>query len=61
MVTKELIDNEPFKSCYEQGLQDAFKYCVLDNGEYCWQSCTAVEHCLECSCLDNGNLNYYEE
>lgn len=60
MTMNELIKLEPYQSCYEQGLFDAFKDCILDDGEYCWQSCVCVEHCGECSLLNNGQLNYYE-
>ena len=33
---------------------------TMIDGEYCWQSCCATEHCKECNRLGNGDIDYYE-
>lgn len=33
---------------------------VIIDGQYCWQTCGATEHCKECNRLCNGIIDYYE-
>lgn len=33
---------------------------TMIDGQYCWQSCGATEHCKECNRLCNGSIDYYE-
>lgn len=40
--------------------QDKHKDNVMINGQYCWQTCGATEHCKECNRLCNGSIDYYE-
>lgn len=35
------------------------KKIVIDK-KYCWQTCSATEHCKECNRLCNGSIDYYE-
>lgn len=39
---------------------DAFRDCILEDGEYCWQKCCNTEHCKECKWLDNGDIIWFE-
>lgn len=41
-------------------LAKEYKDNVTINGQYCWQTCGATEHCKECNRLCNGNIDYYE-
>ena len=53
-------DRDQYNQGYRNGRAMAFHNCILDNGEYCWQQCTAIEHCKECKCLGNGDINWFE-
>jgi hypothetical protein len=48
--TKEIINQ----------LAEEYKDKVMINGQYCWQTCSATEHCKECNRLCNGSIDYYE-
>ena len=41
-------------------LAEEYKSRVMIDNEYCWQKCSAVEHCKECSRLGNGTIDYFE-
>lgn len=41
-------------------LAEEHKDNVMINGQYCWQTCGATEHCKECNRLCNGSIDYYE-
>lgn len=41
-------------------LAEEYKDKVMINGQYCWQTCSATEHCKECNRLRNGSIDYYE-
>ena len=41
-------------------LAEEYKDNVMINGQYCWQTCGATEHCKECNRLCNGGIDYYE-
>lgn len=41
-------------------LAEEYKDKVMINGQYCWQTCSATEHCKECNRLCNGSIDYYE-
>lgn len=41
-------------------LAEEYKDNVIIDGQYCWQTCGATEHCKECNRLCNGNIDYYE-
>lgn len=50
-----------YEQGYRQGRADVLKNCTLENGEYCWQRCSAYEHCHECKWLGNGDIIYFEQ
>ena len=39
---------------------EEYKSKVMIDGQYCWQTCGATEHCKECNRLGNGYTDYYE-
>jgi len=41
-------------------LAEEYKDKVMIDGQYCWQTCSATEHCKECNRLCNGSIDYYE-
>lgn len=41
-------------------LAEEYKDKVMIDGQYCWQTCSATEHCKECRRLGNGDIDYYE-
>ena len=41
-------------------LAEEYQSRVMIDNEYCWQKCSAVEHCKECSRLGNGTIDYFE-
>lgn len=41
-------------------LAEEYKNKVMIDGQYCWQTCSATEHCKECNRLCNGSIDYYE-
>jgi hypothetical protein len=41
-------------------LAEEYKDKVIIDGQYCWQTCSATEHCKECNRLCNGSIDYYE-
>lgn len=41
-------------------LADEYKDKVIIDGQYCFQTCGATEHCKECNRLCNGSIDYYE-
>ena len=50
------------KQCIEivNQLAEEYKDKVIIDGQYCWQTCGANEHCKECNRLSNGSIDYYE-
>lgn len=63
-----IIDEMTFSAYRELGvvkeivkeLAEEYKDNVIINGQYCWQTCGATEHCKECNRLCNGSIDYYE-
>ena len=49
-VCKEIINE----------LAEEYKDRTIIDGQYCWQTCSATEHCKECNRLCNGSIDYYE-
>ena len=47
---------------YEFGekIAEEYKDKVMIDGQYCWQTCSATEHCKECNRLCNGSIDCYE-
>lgn len=43
----------------EELKEEYFKNAMID-GQYCFQTCGATEHCKECNRLGNGSIDYYE-
>lgn len=41
-------------------LAEEHKGKTMIDGQYCWQTCGATEHCKECNRLCNGSIDYYE-
>ena len=41
-------------------LAEEYKGRNIIDGDYCWQNCSATEHCKECNRLCNGSIDYYE-
>ena len=41
-------------------LSEEYKDKVIIDGQYCFQTCGANEHCKECNRLSNGSIDYYE-
>lgn len=41
-------------------LAEEYKDNVIIDGQYCWQTCGAAEHCKDCNRLCNGSIDYYE-
>lgn len=41
-------------------LAEEYKDKVIIDGQYCFQTCGATEHCKECNRLSNGSIDYYE-
>ncbi len=41
-------------------LAEEYKDNVIIDGQYCWQTCGATEHCKECNRLGNGSIDYFE-
>lgn len=41
-------------------LAEEYKSRIMIDEEYCWQKCSAVEHCSECNRLENGTIDYFE-
>ena len=41
-------------------LAEEYQSRVMIDGQYCWQTCSATEHCKECNRLCNGGIDYYE-
>lgn len=41
-------------------LAEEYKDKVMIDGQYCWQTCSATEHCKECRRLGSGDVDYYE-
>jgi hypothetical protein len=50
------------EECFEivNELAEEYKDKVMIDGQYCWQTCSATEHCKECNRLCNGSIDYYE-
>lgn len=46
--------------CRVNQLAEEHKDNVTIDGQYCWQTCGATEHCKECNRLCNGSIDYYE-
>ena len=40
-------------------LAEEYKDKIIIDGQYCWQKCSAVEHCKECNRLGNGTVDYF--
>lgn len=67
VVSQKCMNMKSCRKCIQEELAeyekqiraDVFKDCILENGKYCWQRCVAIEHCQECKCLGNGEINYF--
>lgn len=41
-------------------LAEEYQSRIMIDGQYCFQTCGANEHCKECNRLSNGSIDYYE-
>ena len=60
----EWAEDEAFKLATDKAIeivkQEAEKYNVMIDVEYCFQSCGCTEMCGKCSRIANGDTDYYE-
>lgn len=55
----DFMEVEAVKEIVNQ-LAEEYKDKVIIDGQYCFQTCGANEHCKECNRLSNGSIDYYE-
>ena len=58
-VEYKMVKIDDIKDTVNQ-LAEEYKDKVIIDGQYCWQTCGANEHCKECNRLSNGSIDYYE-